>query len=225
MNGDIIGDVQAMLYGRAFFYKLTHVVFGGKPDTALFETLSCDACKDTLTGLAAFDDAIGSVVRYSEHLDDIAFLERALEKSVSEYNRVVLGLGANHTAFPWESYYTSDKNLLFQVETLAVRDAYREFGYLPEMYMKVADDHLAIECAFMAALAQKSIDAYERDDREEVARLFDGQLRFVTEHLMKWVGRFADDLRTDSPEGLYALLASALESFLVYDEKFLRGQS
>ena len=127
---------------------------------------------------------------------------RELRRSVSDFNRVVVGLGADRTSHPWESAYTNSKRLLFQAETLDVRNAYRAFGYLPECYPRVADDHIALECAFMAVLARKSLEV---QDDEELACLEAGQRAFLQDHFLRWIGDYARDLRVDAPDGLYEL--------------------
>ena len=200
-------------YARAFLYEMAHTVFGGEPDETLFSALCSPDCRGTLQAMGALS-AGGAVARLAEYVKRLAADEdvraRELRRSVSDFNRVVVGLGADRTSHPWESAYTNSKRLLFQAETLDVRNAYRAFGYLPECYPRVADDHIALECAFMAALARKSLEV---QDDEELACLEAGQRAFLQDHFLRWIGDYARDLRVDAPGGLYELTAAALAEF------------
>ncbi len=214
-----VDDRLARLQGRVFFYQMAHVVFGGEPDASLFAVLASDDCRSALRGLAA--DGEGSLSAIADFCDTIASDEcdrdAEVGSALSAYNRYIAGLGSNRDSHPWESAYTSSRKLLFQVETLEVRNAYRAFGYLPEMYPKVADDHIALECAFLAALAAKTLSAQD----DEFTRLVEGQLDFLNNHLLKWIDRYAADLRGEAQGSLYSLVADALAEFASRDAKLL----
>lgn len=210
---------EARLYGRAFLYEMVHTVFGGEPNEALFEALCSPACIGTLQDMRCEGAALARLAGFCECIEaDPEARAAELERSVSDFNRVIAGLGANRESFPWESAYTSSKRLLFQVETLEVRNAYRAFGYQPELYPRVADDHLALECAFMAALAKATLEAEDEVERE---RLLAGQEDFLANHVLKWIEDYARDLHEDAPGGLYDLTAAALVEYAATDREFL----
>ena len=211
-------EIEARLAGRAFFYQLAHTVFSGEPDDRLFDALASEPCRDVLVEMSADCSGMSALSVFCDSLVQEDVDRRALlDAALSDYNRVIAGLGGNRDSHPWESAYTSSKKLLFQVETLEVRNAYRAFGYLPQMYPKVADDHIALECAFLAQLAQKQLDA----EGEEFQRLAEGQLGFLRDHLLKWIDQYVFDIRNDAPGSLYETVASALASFARADEEWL----
>ena len=205
---------------RAFVYQLAHTVFSGEPNADLFAVLASQECRDTLHGAGKMSgDAMKALAGFCDGLVDAATdLTACVEKSLSEYNRAIAGLGANRESHPWESAYTSSRKLLFQVETLEVRNAYRAFGYLPEMYPKVADDHIALECAFLAALARKMLD--EPDDGKYSV----GSRDFLRDHLLRWIDDYAAAVHIDVPDGLYDLTASALAEFVHVDVVLLEAE-
>ena len=217
------GDTEARLGGRTFLYELAHVAFGGEPDESLFEALGSDECRQALRGLADDCPAVRPLNGYAEALAGGDADPAELERSRSAFNKAVAGLGANRASHPWESAYTNSKRLLMQVETLEVRNAYRAFGYVPELYPKVADDHLSLECAFLAALAKRSIDAYVEGDAGKLAALVEGQRSFLHDHLLKWIDGYASDLHEDAPGTLYDLVAAALAAYARHDLAFLDG--
>ncbi len=208
-------EIEGFWYGRAFMYELAGVVFGGEPDESLVGVLSSGDCVAALEGLAGTCEGAGALAGFCT----LVFPGR-LPEMRSAYDRAILGLGERRS-HPWESAYTSPRRLLMQVETLEVRNAYREFGYLPKLYPSVADDHVALECAFMAALAKRSVEALETGDEAGLRRLVDGQERFLHGHLLRWLGRYAEDLHEDAPGSLYALCADALVSLVEHDAIFL----
>lgn len=210
-----LDDESAPWYGRAFLYELAHVVFSGEPDEELFSALSSDECTGTLEAIGATCPKIGAL---ANRLGGLSLKD--LPQAKSAYSRVMLGLG-KRASHPWESAYRSPRRLLIQVETLEVRNAYRAFGYLPKMYPHVADDHISLECAFMAALAKRSIDEAEGGDQAGLRELARGQAAFLDEHFLKWLPSYSADLRKDAPGTLYDLTASALSTFAGQDAVFL----
>lgn len=218
MPGITTEEKETRLQGRVFIYQMAHTVFGGEPDSSLFDVLASENCISTLRAMADGIPQLSALAEYCKGLSESAVYRASLERAESEYNRFVMGLGSNRVSHPWESAYTSNRRLLFQVETLEVRDAYRAFGYLPEMYPKVADDHIALECAFMLALAGKTLDA----EGEEFVRLVAGQRDFLRDHMLKWVDNYASDLHEEAPGGLYDLMSTGLARFIKDDFVFLQ---
>ena len=103
-----------------------------------------------------------------------------------------------------------------------MRAAYRAAGFKAAGYPHEADDHLATELSFMAALAEQTLAAAEGTDDsdgsgtdgtaasvERFAVLVDVQRRFLDEHLLVWIDEYAFRL-TDAagPRSVYAAAAS-----------------
>lgn len=230
---EIVAGFEERAAARAFVYQLAHTVFSGEPSEALFDALASDACRETLAGIAHAADAedaetcrmqpVAALAAYCNSLAGGGAEARTaeLEAAKAAFNRAIAGLGANRSSYPWESAYTNNRRLLFHEETLAVRNAYRAFGYIPEMYPKVADDHIALECAFLAALAGKMAALRAEGDAEELARVAGGQRDFLEKHLLVWIAPYAADLEKDAPGSLYALAAAALAAFAAQDAAFL----
>jgi len=80
-----------------------------------------------------------------------AWNESTLADLESDFNRLFVGPG-KPLAPPWESYYLSRDHLLFQEETLAVREAYRRLGLEAVSLHSEPDDSLSLELSFMAEL-------------------------------------------------------------------------
>lgn len=212
------------MHGQEFVYGMAHTVFGGEPDEALVSALGSSACAEALRELSASNPAFRELSAWCDaaaaECESPGASSSRLAATRSEFNRVIVGLGANRQSHPWESVYTSSKKLLFQPEMLEVRDFYREYGCIPKLYPKVADDHLSLECAFLAYLAKRALQG---KDEEERTRFLLGQELFLKTHLLAWLGLYAAELHDDAPDGLYDLMACALLEFAEGERCFLEG--
>lgn len=97
----------------------------------------------------------------------------------SDFNRLFVG-PRHPLAPPWESYYLSRDHLLFQEQTLAVRQIYRRFGLETSSPGSVPDDSLGLELAFMAELCARRCAAPGQDEIREA------QQGFLDSHLLLW---------------------------------------
>ena len=238
--------MKALLQNRRFLYELLFRVFATEPDEALLAVLrddhvvgECAYLDDTAGeetgagGVAAAggDAAVGGAAAVAGAACGTALVEAARAVTVddlrSEYTRQFIG-PASLPAPPWESVFRAQKPVLFQESTLAVRAAYRAAGFKAAGYPHEADDHLATELSFMAALAEQTLaavgatddalaadgaaiaaDAAAETSAERFAVLVDAQRRFLDEHLLVWIGEYASRL-TDAarPRSVYAAAAS-----------------
>ena len=143
-----------------------------------------------------------------------------LEKLKDEYVRLFVG-PLELAAPPWESIYTGEEGMLFQLSTLEVREFYRRFGLLPEGYPRVADDSLALELGFMAELAQRSVTAFEAGAEESLGVNLRGALDFLNAHLLVWVPQLLERMAASESDWLYPQLVLILNSFLKQDRETL----
>lgn len=158
-----------------------------------------------LPEIASALDHLGRWVNTSgDRLDDTAFAA-----ITDDYTRLFVG-PARLLAAPWESVYTNKDRAVFQRETVNVKNWYARFELaLASAYNEPAD-HVGIEFGFLAHLSELTIRAADQRDGVEVKRLIDAQRGFLSQHILPWVPRWADDVvanaRTDLYRGL-ALLA------------------
>ncbi|MCL1847825.1 MAG: molecular chaperone TorD family protein [Coriobacteriia bacterium] len=217
------GEMLVALENRAYNYLLFKSVFGTEPNRELLEAVCSDASRQALAVFALEDDASFSeaFIRAQTVMDAIiANLDETLEALKSEYTRFFIG-PSNPKASPWESTYTSYQRSLFQESTLEVRNAYRAQGFLPADYPRVADDHIALECAFMAQLGDRARAAYEAGDAELLKTALEASLRFLEDHLLVWVPAFTEKLAGDVDALLYPGMALLLSEYLKVDQALL----
>ncbi|MDX5400260.1 MAG: molecular chaperone TorD family protein, partial [Actinomycetes bacterium] len=117
---------------------------------------------------------------------------------------------------PWESVHRSRERLLFEAETLQVREWYARFGLAAPRLNREPDDHVALELEFLAALAERALTALEEDRPGDATELVAAHQTFLAEHVLTWVPTLMEMIRqnaeTSFHKGVAELVTGALES-------------
>lgn len=213
-------DVEEVLAARSVLYALLQRVFSDVPDGDLAKNESSDVvgqCFDVLHSVYGLRDC------RKEYVDKIhlqapgSATSDALSWTVAgEYNRLFVGVGKPVVCM-WESIYSTGVNALFQPATLVVRRFYEAWGFETRDKGKVADDHIAIELAFLRELAILAA----REDLSRREELLRAQRSFLSEHLSCWVDVFAGKVIENDRSGYYAGYAKLLAAFVADDSEFL----
>ena len=212
-------DLEMTLAARSVVYGLLHRVCSEAPDEGFFELESSEIVTDSL---AIIDETYGGCVPggvpWTPPAADEAFKAegRTLE---GEYNRLFVGVG-RPAVNTWESHYETGSSALFQKRTLEVRRFYESCGLRSRDYPRTADDHVAIELAFMREMALRSLS--EKDGRLRL-RGFADQAEFLRNHLGGWIARFSERVASADESGYYASYAALARDFVMGDLKFLEG--
>ena len=190
--------ISAALANRRFMYTYLWRAFATDPDKAFLDSVCSDT---TLAECALFMGEDSQGMREQDLLVNfVRATPDVLDVVKRDYTKLFIG-PAKLPAPPWESVYVTGEDLLFQVSTLEVRQAFHSAGYQATGYPHEADDHLATELGFMEALAKKTLDAYEGGDSEQVKLLLSHQVRFLSEHLNAWLPQFVERLlSSDKPK-------------------------
>lgn len=134
---------------------------------------------------------------------------------VAEHHRLLRG-PERLPVPPWESVHRSNEHLVFEAETLQVRAFYRRYGLRVERLNQEPDDHVALECAFLAELCVRALQVLEQGG--DPTHFVDGYRRFVAEHAGQWFPRFFDGIAehagTRYHRGLAGLGAGAITAAL-----------
>lgn len=119
----------------------------------------------------------------------------------ADFNRLFTGPGPP-MAPPWESYYLSRDHLLFQEQTLAVREAYGRFGLDAPRLHREPDDSMGLELGFLAELCAAGLVALREKAGEALEEVVRGQREFLRDHLLRW-----------APECLRLVIAHARQDY------------
>lgn len=213
-------SIEMLLANRTHLYELFHVVFGSEPSEQLMEVLSTPATMQAFALLSQEEDDLMAKMS--------AFVGRRKEKAASdpeylphvqsEYTKLMIGPG-KLIAYPWESMYNRKGKLLFQESTLLVREAYRQYGYLPEGYPHVADDHIALELHFMAKLSGEALHAFQNGDVKLTVQILKDQISFLKQHMLSWLPKYAEDIRHSDTMYMYPQFGLAVSEFVRIDDE------
>ena len=222
MNQEQKQTLAALIQGRQAVYSVFHRVYGREPDKELLDLLTSADTKETFQ---LFSEEEGDVFekcgRFLGELQENRKEENFLSELQTEYMRLFVG-PTKLVAPPWESVYRSKQALLFQESTLAVRQFYKKFGMEPEALMRVPDDSLGLETAFMEILCEKANQALEQDDEKTLKHILDGQRIFLDSHLLVWIPKFLEKMEDTPSDLLYPQLTLVLDSFLKRDRALVQ---
>ena len=127
---------------------------------------------------------------------------KALQK-----DQLRLFIGTNKVLAPvWESVYFSEKRLVFQEQTIQVREWFARFGLQIERFNKEPDDHIGLELSFVSHLASRALQVLE-EDQASFEALLQAQRDFLSEHLLRWGPAWATLVKQHAETDFYRALA------------------
>ena len=207
------------LRGREYLFSLYHKLLGAEPTRELVEAACSD---DSLKVVGLFDSEDNDAAkRMQEVLGGCRGAdEEKLSRMKDEYTRLFFG-PEDMIAPPWESVYTSKDRALFQMSTLAVRNWYEKYHYLPAAYPRFPDDHISLMMHFLELTTGKAIQYLEDERLPECRNILEGQKLFEEKHLLNWVPSYAADMQQSPTKEFYPAFAGALSGMLAYDKSVL----
>lgn len=181
---------------------------------------------DLLKELSSGNSPIFQIGR-SEELDEgfrkgFDLLSRYLNIGGRDLNEVWLELAAEYAGLflglkkkpshPSESVYTSGR--IFQEARDKVLKAYWSAGVDKVKEFKEPEDHIAMELEFMEYLCRRTVEALERNERDEVKKYLQIQREFIDDHLAKWVPQFTQDILESAEVDFYKGVAYVTRAFI-----------
>jgi putative dimethyl sulfoxide reductase chaperone len=117
---------------------------------------------------------------------------------------------------PWESVFRSHEHIIFDKQTLQVRQYYARFGLQVPNLHREPDDHIGLELLFLSHLCGLTVSALEESRQDDVAMILQAQRDFLRDHVLQWAVQFARKVianaRTDYYRGLAHLLVGTLQT-------------
>ncbi|RMG38915.1 MAG: dehydrogenase [Gammaproteobacteria bacterium] len=116
----------------------------------------------------------------------------------------------NHSiqASPMESVWLDEDGLVMQEPMFQVREWYQRYGLAAENWRVRPDDHLVLQLQFLAHLAQNAPAS------EEAGEHLSEMARFMDEHLLRWIGQFAERVVARCGTPFYAGIAQLTAAYL-----------
>lgn len=129
-----------------------------------------------------------------------------------EYMNIFRGAGPK-SVFLYEAVNRSEEGLLFESPYFEVKAFYDQFGFTMEPDWVEPEDHLSIECGFLAFISRKILESHARGDFEQEDYLKQKRQMFLEEHLLKWVPELSGKIIENTSPGFYNQLGNLTESF------------
>lgn len=148
------------------------------------------------SAVVAFDEAIAALPTPIE--------EDTLDTLASDYACVYLRY--SYRASPTESVWFDKDGLERQAPMLNVRSWYRRYGLKVQDWAKRPEDHLVLQLSFLAFLLEKNEQGTLPDLRAAA--------QFLDQHLLCWIGPFADQLKKAEATPYFVALAGLTATYL-----------
>lgn len=155
---------------------------------------------DTAVGLSEWQESFAAQ-------EDVKTIARDLD--------LLYGRTATAKVAPYESVHRNRDGLVFDEETLQVREEYRQLGFEAPNLHREPDDHIGLEFDFIAQVIIRSLTATENDAKNDAERYIAVVWRFYTDHVGAWAPQMLrkahDAAETKYIKGLQSLSIGALE--------------
>jgi TorA maturation chaperone TorD len=202
---------------RAALYALLSACLSGEP--------SAEGLARIRQGLAAIRGAL-AVWSDPEVAEGLQGLEDALtavspEALAVEYAGLFLA-GRDGVLGPTESAFREGR--LAGEATLAVTEAYARQGFLKQTAFREPEDHVAVECAFLAVIGAQLAQHIKSDWATAVPAVREAlaaQQKFLHAHPLAWFPAWASHLERHAELPVYPAVARLALAVLRADERLL----
>ncbi len=207
---------KAVLTGESLLFSLLGKALYEEPDQSWLESLISKGIFDE----PPFGGEVTEIQQGMEILRRWSEKNRAgipgteFDRIKQDHVRLFIGVG-KIPAPPWESVYFSEKRLIFQEQTLQVREWYARFGLQLERVNHEPDDQVGLEMLFVAHLAIEAAKAINEDKQETFAELLQAQRDFLQEHLLLWGPVWAKNVKKEAGTDFYRGLAYLTHGALI----------
>lgn len=219
-----IGTWKAVLTGEALLFGLLGKALYEDLDKAWLDIL----IREDVFSEAPFGGEQAETQRGLELLQRWANENRAgisgEEFKAMKNDQLYLFIGTDKVLAPvWESVYFSEKRLVFQEQTIQVREWFARFGLQIERFNKEPDDHIGLELSFVSHLASRMLQTLQ-EDSTTFDELLQAQRDFLREHLLRWGPAWAKLVKQHSETDFYRGLAHLTHGALLAAAEMLQIQ-
>ncbi len=192
------------LMGQAVVFSLLGKALYSMPDRAWLQTLIDEQIFTEIpysTQQPKTSTGLELLQQWTDTFQD-GITDEQYQTLKRDYTRLFIGMDTL-LAPPWESVYLNRYHLIFQEETLQVREWYRRFGLVSENLNKEPEDHIALEMQFIAYLSGAALQAQEQNDSENFAAFSTALQDFLSQHLLRWGLDWSEKVETQAETLLY----------------------
>ncbi|MEC4273252.1 molecular chaperone TorD family protein [Adlercreutzia sp. R25] len=217
-------DLSVYLAARSYLYRFFQSLFGAEPTPEALGAYNAELTDACLEALSVDENVRGP---FRRRLQTVARDAQNVAADLrSAYTVLFVGPG-EPAGSPWESLHRGVERRLFTDVTLAVRRAFKAQGLTPQLGPGVADDALALELDFLAALALRAQSALSGGEGggglvpEDARAPLAASRQFLADHLNQWVDALRQCVVDADSTGFYADATGLLVDFCALDEQAL----
>ena len=118
---------------------------------------------------------------------------------------------------PYETSYNTEQVFSTPRKLADIAGFYRAFGLSTSGTWHDRVDHVAAELEFMHFLTFKEAHAIASGKQSEAQLTMDASLKFLKEHVLEWIGSFAENLRKVSKMPYYMSLGELSRKFIILE--------
>jgi TorA maturation chaperone TorD len=167
-----------------------------------------------------FREGFETISRYLRDMDTRNLNEVKIELAV-EYANLFLCV-KEKPLHPSESAYRSEDHAIYQEHRDEALREYWNAGVDKVKGFTEPEDHIAIELQFMAYLCRRTVEALEKNEKDEAKRYLQTQIDFIDNHLAKWVPELTKDILENATVNFYKGIALVTNAFIESDRKVMR---
>lgn len=216
-NTNSIVQMEPLLETRAFIYDLLRRAFLQEPTLEFLSFLKESRLFESFPFQEDREEIAEGAAQITVFMQENDLTSPEVYDSLHwDYTRMFIG--PDRLPAPlWESAYLHKDRLLFQEQTLQVRQAYLKYQFLPKHFMQEADDHLGLELDFMYQLTLQAKEAMDEENLDKLKQLFTDQKDFLQNHLLLWVPEVASKISESANFSFYPGIAKILKGYLTLD--------
>lgn len=212
-------NVDDILRTRIWFYDFLGKSLYMEPEKKRLEEISkLKVFEQLLDEESAEDQGVFLLKKFFDNVSSMD--DEELKGLRDEYSRLFIGPG-HLPAPPWGSVYLSKERIIFDENTLEVREFFRKWGVVRKTKNKEPDDHIGYELEFLSILIDKGLKELEKNNMEGFRRTLEAQKEFLERHALTWIHKFSNDLYTNTESYFYKGLAVFLPEYLKMDLELL----
>lgn len=226
MGSSAVLDLKYTFYARQFVYDVLRRFFVEEPSRDYLKHFIKENVIDLFPFVEDSEDLQAGIEEIKEYLSnhDVINNEDHYEDLHWDYTRMFIG-PFELPAPPWESVYVRKDGLLFQANTVDVRNLYQNFGYEINHKNLEAEDHVGLELDFMFHLNELCIKNVEKNNfktRSNLIYLIGEQSRFLENHLLAFIPQFSQKVIENAHTQFFSGMAKLLRSYLKIDSILLQ---
>lgn len=142
--------------------------------------------------------------------------EKALEEVMVEYTSLFIGPGVP-AAPPYESFYHSDRRLIFGQPTVEMKEVLSKHGLESKKKDKQPEDHIGLELMILSVMTEQ---LKELKVDQQVSNIKE-QISFIDKHLLSWISELCQDAKANRTIGFYGAFIELIWGVLLLDKELL----